>query len=150
MTENKMTTQEKIDMFFHNTNKRASFNFKQRRQDLIEDFLESGYFESSTQELIFRRMLKEIFEAMKEQEKVSVNASTYYAFEELISGIKDLFPESWKMVRYFKYYAGTSELNKASTTDILNVVINISKRDRSKFERLKLDENVQDEHENVA
>lgn len=154
MTENKMTTQEKIDMFYANTNKRAAFDFKNRRQELVEDFLDSGYFTSSTQELMFKRMLKEIHEAMKNQNEtqncqVRFNSATYHAFEQLITGIQDLFPEAYMMVRYFKYYAGTSQLNNASSTDILNVVVNISKRDRSKFERLKLTEMVQDEQENV-
>jgi hypothetical protein len=138
MTENKMTTQEKVEMFFNNTNKRANYNYKELRQELVGNFLESGYFESTTQELIFKRMLKEIHEVMKEQNSLSVSSSTYYANSQLIDGIKALFPESWKMVRYFKYYAGTSSLNDATTTDILNVVISISKQDRSKFDKLNL------------
>ena len=144
MTDNRMTTQEKVEMFFNNTNKRANYNYKERRQILIEDFLNSGYFESSTQELMFKRMLKEIHLTMKHQDALSVSASTFYAYEQLIAGIKALFPESWKMVRYFKYYVGTSELNKASQTDILNAVISICKQDRSKFDRLKLMEETRD------
>lgn len=150
MTEHKMTNQDKIDMFFNNTNKRASFNLKDRRQKLVDDFLDTNYFSSSTQELIFKRMLKEIHSVMKKQDHISVSGSTFYAYEQLITGIQDLFTEGWQMVRYFKYYAGTSELNSASQTDILNVVINISKRDRSKFERLQLLYSVQEEQENAA
>ena len=94
---------------------------------------------NATQKIIFKRMLKEVHEAMKEQSQLEVAASTYYAYEQLISGIKDLFPESWMLVRYFKYYSGTSEVNQANQMDVLNVVIAISKRDRSKFERLEFE-----------
>jgi len=145
MIEHKdMSSKDKVDCFFKNTNRRASNHYIELRQELVNDFLNSNYFSSTTQILIFKRMLKEINDTMKEQESTSASSSTYFAFQELILGIKALFPESWKLVRYFKYYAGTSSLNEASKVDILNVVISISKKDKSKFEKLNLIENTID------
>ena len=139
MTDKQMTMEEKVDIFHNTINSRSTYYYKNKRQELVEPFLDSDYFSSATQKIIFKRMLKEVHEAMKEQSQLEVAASTYYAYEQLISGIKDLFPESWMLVRYFKYYSGTSEVNQANQMDVLNVVIAISKRDRSKFERLEFE-----------
>ena len=140
MSEKQMTMEEKVGIFHNTINNRSTFHYKNMRQELVEPFLESDYFTSATQQIIFKRMLKEVHEAMKEQSKLEVAASTYYAYEQLISGIKELFPESWMLVRYFKYYSGTSEVNLANQMDVLNVVIAISKRDRSKFVRLEFEQ----------
>lgn len=139
MTDKTMTMEEKIDIFNKTINSRSTYYYKNKRQELVDPFLNSNYFTSATQQIIFKRMLKEIYEAMKKQSQLELAASTYYAYQELISGIKELFPESWMLVRYFKYYSGTSEVNQANQMDVLNVVIAISKRDRSKFERLEFE-----------
>lgn len=143
MTEKQMTMEEKIGIFHNSINNRSTFHFKNIRQELVEPFLESDYFTSGTQKIIFKRMLKEVHEALNKQSKLEVAASTYYAYEQLISGIKELFPESWMLVRYFKYYSGQSEVNKANQMDVLNVVIAISKRDRAKFKRLQFEEELE-------
>jgi ACT domain-containing protein len=139
MTDKTMAMEKKVDIFHNIINSRSAYYYKNKKQELIEPFLNSNYFTSATQKIIFKRMLKEIYEAMKNQSKLEMETSTYYAYEQLISGIKDLFPESWMLVRYFKYYSGSSEINQTNQMDVLNAVIAISKRDRSKFERLELE-----------
>jgi hypothetical protein len=138
MTDQKMTMKEKVDIFRNSTNSRSTHYYRNERQELVEPFLQSDYFTSATQHIMFKRMLKEIYETMKSQSKLEVASSTYYAYKNLIEGIKDLFPESWMLVRYFKYYSGNSEVNQANQMDVLNVVIAILKKDRSKFQRLEL------------
>lgn len=150
-----MTQREKVAMFRNNSLYKTSSDFNRERQVMITNFLESGYFESATQELVFKRMLKEIHEALKENNQtdldteiienglreklqLSLSVSTYNAYKELINGIKEMFPKSWHLVRFFKYYSGKSILKETTQMDVLNVVIAINKRDRSKFEKLEL------------
>jgi len=54
------------------------------------------------------------------------------------------------MVTFFKYYTGKSELTNVTQTDVLNVIVAISKRDRSNFEKLNLNESVNETLEEIA
>lgn len=136
----KLTTEQKVGMYHSNRTKKAVYELNKKKNKMVSEFLESGYLDSSTRQLIFKRMLAEINNVSKQGSELESAAFCLSAYEDLILGIKELFDESRKMVTYFKYYTGKSELTSVTQTDVLNVIVAISKRDRSNFDRLRLNE----------
>lgn len=147
----KLTTEQKVGMYHSNRTKKAVYEINKKKNKMVSDFLESGYLDTSTRQLIFKRMITEINSVSKQGSELETAAFCLSAYEDLIAGIQELFDNSRKMVTYFKYYTGKSELSRVTQTDVLNVIVAISKRDRSNFERLNLNEEVTEYiHEEVA
>ncbi len=140
----KLTTEQKVNMYHTNRTKKALYEINNKKNKMVSDFLESGFLDTSTRQLIFKRMISEINVVSKRGSDLESAAFCLSAYEDLITGIKELFDESRKMVTFFKYYTGKSELTNVTQTDVLNVIVAISKRDRSNFEKLGLNQSVQE------
>lgn len=140
----KLTAEQKVSMYHTNRTKKAVYELNQKKNKMVSDFLESGYLDTSTRQLIFKRMISEINVVSKRGSELESAAFCLSAYEDLIKGIKELFDESRKMVTFFKYYTGKSELTNVTQTDVLNVIVAISKRDRSNFEKLNLNESIKE------
>lgn len=111
-------------------------NFIDNRKKQMEA---KGFFTSETQKKVFDLLMESIAKSNKFEsignavlQKQMVEKTQIL----IINNLQEMFSEGWMLVKYFKYYAQTKDVNNVQPRNIWNVINAIETKDRTKFTAL--------------